>query len=164
MKNLFITLLLAFATIHLTAQPLTVSTNKLNDICYQAGKGYINVNPAGGTTPYTFLWNDGATVQNKNQLFAGVYTVTVTDAVSATKSAVVTITEPAAPLSYSVVVNGNEASAVNVAGGTAPYTYVWAGTNPLQTTATATGLLPTTYFVTVRDKKNCFLKQAAVIQ
>jgi gliding motility-associated-like protein len=34
----------------------------------------------GGTGPYTYSWNNGATAQNVNNLFPGSYTVTITDA------------------------------------------------------------------------------------
>jgi uncharacterized delta-60 repeat protein len=40
--------------------------------------------PSGGTAPYTFLWNTGATTSNITVRAAGTYTVTVTDTASAT--------------------------------------------------------------------------------
>jgi hypothetical protein len=42
--------------------------------------GTINVTQTGGYQPVTYLWNDGNTNEDRNQLIAGVYTVTATDA------------------------------------------------------------------------------------
>jgi hypothetical protein len=41
--------------------------------------GSIILTVSGGTPPYTYLWNNGATTQNRTNLTAGTYTVTVTD-------------------------------------------------------------------------------------
>jgi|GEM_PF-4551239 len=161
MKKLLI-LILVVLSAPVFSQPLGINTNKLNDICYQSCKGYIHVNPVGGTTPYTYLWDDGATVQNKDFICAGTYTVTVTDAVSTTKSKTVTITQPAAPVSYSITTGVDYATVTGVTGGTPPYTYTWT-TTPAQTTATATGLTSGTYFVSVADSRNCRQVQAAII-
>jgi hypothetical protein len=51
-----------------TATPTTAST------------GTARVNVAGGTPPYTYVWNNGGATQMINSLAIGTYTVTVTDA------------------------------------------------------------------------------------
>jgi hypothetical protein len=58
---------------------------------------------------------------------------------------------------------GNDGSAtVTATGGTAPYTYSW-NTNPVQTGATASGLMAGTYTVTVTDAGGCVATATAVI-
>ncbi len=42
--------------------------------------GAINVSVVGGTPPYSYSWSNGATTQDINQLAAGLYTLTITDA------------------------------------------------------------------------------------
>ncbi|MBL0052100.1 MAG: hypothetical protein IPP29_11620 [Bacteroidetes bacterium] len=56
--------------------------------------GSIDVTATGGTTPYTYLWNDGDTNEDRTNLTAGTYTVTVTDANGCTEEATFTINEP----------------------------------------------------------------------
>lgn len=41
--------------------------------------GSLTANPSGGTAPYNYLWNTGATTATINNLAVGNYTVTVTD-------------------------------------------------------------------------------------
>jgi len=49
-----------------------------------------------------------------------------------------------------------------VTGGVIPYTYSW-NTNPVQTTSTATALLPGTYTVTITDGNGCSLTDSVVV-
>ncbi|MCX6271953.1 MAG: gliding motility-associated C-terminal domain-containing protein [Bacteroidetes bacterium] len=57
--------------------------------------GHASVTPAGGTPPYSYLWNDGQlqTTQTAVGLCGGVYCVTVTDANNLIASACVTVTD-----------------------------------------------------------------------
>ena len=43
-------------------------TNTLKKICLM-----INLYISGGTPPYTYLWNNGATTQSITNLTAGIY-------------------------------------------------------------------------------------------
>jgi hypothetical protein len=54
--------------------------------------GSLTANPSGGTAPYNYLWNNGATTAAITNLNAGVYTVTVTDANGCSGIASATIT------------------------------------------------------------------------
>lgn len=46
----------------------------------QSNDGTASVNVAGGTPPYTYVWNNGGTTQAINGLVTGTYSVVVTDA------------------------------------------------------------------------------------
>ncbi|MBP7409437.1 MAG: T9SS type A sorting domain-containing protein [Flavobacteriales bacterium] len=61
-------------------------------VCIYA-TGSLQAQPSGGTAPYTFAWSNGSTEQGIIGLVAGTYSVTVTDAVSATATAEWTFTE-----------------------------------------------------------------------
>ncbi|MBK8846841.1 MAG: hypothetical protein IPO27_09995 [Bacteroidetes bacterium] len=133
-----------------------------NAMCNGSSDGMITSNITGGTAPYTYSWSTGATTQSVNNLSAGIYTVTVTDANGCTISCTYTVGEPAA-ITFSLTACDNikcfggsdgKACLNNVAGGTGPYTYQW-NTVPVQTTAMATGLTAGTWTVTVTDAMGC---------
>ena len=42
--------------------------------------GTITITVGGGTSPYSYLWSDGSTSQNRTGLVVGTYCVTVSDA------------------------------------------------------------------------------------
>jgi hypothetical protein len=62
--------------------------------CHGTNTGACDAEVSGGRPPYTYLWNNGATTGDLTDLFAGVYSVTVTDANNSTASGSVTVTEP----------------------------------------------------------------------
>jgi len=49
-----------------------------NDEC-ASSNGSINITPSGGSNPYTFLWNNGTTSEDLNNITAGIYFITITD-------------------------------------------------------------------------------------
>ncbi|MBL7826553.1 MAG: hypothetical protein JNJ57_07985, partial [Saprospiraceae bacterium] len=69
--------------------PMVVITASTNATCAAPGSATASV--SGGTTPYTYHWSNNETTQTAVNLFAGTYTVTVTDAANCTATASVTI-------------------------------------------------------------------------
>lgn len=57
-----------------------VYPNNFNTSCYSCNDGAITVSVAGGTPPYTYLWSDGSTQQNRTNLVAKDYQLVVSDA------------------------------------------------------------------------------------
>ena len=142
----------------------TASTTTIDAGCGQLN-GSATVTPTSGLAPFDYLWDDGQTAATANNLGAGVYSVTITDALGC--SAVitgVTVANPNPPTSsVSVSSNYNEAQVtcagesdgeaiVTASGGTAPYVYLWSDG---QSTATASNLAAGTYQVTVTDDASC---------
>jgi uncharacterized YccA/Bax inhibitor family protein len=150
------------ATVSQPAAALTVALGSVTNVsCFGAATGSATINVAGGTAPYTFLWSNGATTQNLNGVPAGTYTVQVRDANNCGPATLsVTISQPASGLSVTLgtVTNvacfgGSTGSAtINVAGGTAPYTFLWSNG---ATTQNLNGVPAGTYTVQVRDANNC---------
>ena len=85
----------------------------------------------GGTPAYTYLWNlTGQTTSTATGLWAGNYTVTVTDANGCTAITSVTINQPPAVVANPTVTNagcGLSDGSITLApsGGTPGYTYTW---------------------------------------
>ena len=133
-----------------------------NLACYGDTNGKLQVNVTGGTAPYSYTWSTNP-IQNAaivTNVGAGMYSVIVSDANGCTSICSVNLTEPPAltctdsstPITCN---NANDGTAtVNVSGGTLPYTYAWS-TNPVQTTATATGLGGGSYTVIITDGNGC---------
>ena len=124
-----------------------------------AANGSVTVLPAGGTPPYTYLWNNGANTQVVSGLAAGAYTVTVSDAALCAVSSAVTILNSGSPntiLSNQVDVacnGGNDGLLdITVSGGTPPYTYAWSNGAITQDIAALTA---GSYTLTVSDVNNC---------
>ena len=125
--------------------------------CNGGGDGTAAVTPSGGTPPYLYLWNIGQTDSLIIGLFAGTYTVNVTDANGCLSSGIVAISEPivldaAITSTTNVICNGDSSGSATVAssGGSPPYTYSWDDLNS-QSSAIATGLMAGTYTVVVTD-------------
>lgn len=58
---------------------LTVTVSTINENCQGDSTGQATATPSGGTSPYTYLWNTGETLNNATGLTTGNYQVTVTD-------------------------------------------------------------------------------------
>jgi gliding motility-associated-like protein len=67
-------------TIVISAPPALVSNtvNVTNESCITLGS--INISVSGGTTPYSYIWNNAATSEDVSGLAAGSYSVTIIDA------------------------------------------------------------------------------------
>ncbi|MBL0343395.1 MAG: gliding motility-associated C-terminal domain-containing protein [Bacteroidetes bacterium] len=146
------------------------ATTTANISCFSGNNGAIDVTVAGGTSPYTFVWNTGSTTEDLNGLAAGTYTVSITDANGCTQSATGTISQPAGSLAASLsptqnvlCFGGSNGSLdLTVNGGTAPYTYVWSNGATAQD---INGLSAGIYTVTITDANGCnSLQSAAVTQ
>ncbi len=154
-------------TATLTEPPvLASSTTQVNVLCFGNATGSVDLTVTGGASPYTYLWNNGATTQDLSGLVAGTYSVTVTDSNGCTTQNSVTITEPPVLASSTTQVNvlcyGNATGSVDltVTGGASPYTYLW---NNGATTQDLSGLVAGTYSVTVTDSNGCTTQNSVTI-
>lgn len=146
----------------LAVQNQEVSCNGGND-------GIALATALGGTTPYSYQWDDSnlQTTASANQLSAGTYNVIITDANLCTVNASVVITEASA-ISVAVNITGancfgasdGEIEAI-VSGGTPGYQYTWnpgnVSGNPL------TGIAAGSYSLTVTDANNCVAQLANIL-
>jgi hypothetical protein len=138
-------------------QPTAISTTifKTNVSCNGSTDGSATITVSGGTPPYAYNWVTGDNTASVSGLGAGWYGVVVTDANGCSVADSVEIMEPAA-LTLNIQGSPAQATAV-VTGGTAPYTYLWTGSqgNVPQTSQTAIGLVSVVYTVQVTDFNGC---------
>ncbi len=156
-------------TVTIASSPAITALNLIptNVICNGLATGSILVdNVIGGTPPFTFLWSDNVTTQNRSGLVAGTYSVTATDASGCSVSGSTTITQPVAiaitPTVTNILCNGNTTGAISIAttGGSGTLSYLW---NDGATTQNRTNLAAGTYSVTVTDATNCSKTQNGII-
>ncbi len=137
---------------------LGISETHANVLCNGGSSGSINITPTGATSPYTFVWNDATTTEDRNNISIGNYSVTVNDNNACSSSLTVNITEPAAinlaESHVDVLCNGGSTASIDLtaSGGTSPYTYVW---NDALTTEDRTNVSTGNYSVTVNDNNSC---------
>ena len=119
-------------------QPLIIIVQKstfpggYNVSSFNGANGALNVTVTGGLAPYHFMWNDGIVQKDRTGLTAGTYSVTVTDSLGTTATAIQTLMQPGQPLTVQLNGNSNPCglaamSMLNamVNGGTPPYQYQW---------------------------------------
>ncbi len=143
----------------------------VNVTCAGLNNGQASSSPSGGTSPYTYSWNTGSTGTGSgstiNNLAPGTYTLTVTDANACTLS-VAEVVHPGIPITASInsLININcfgsadGSVSVNASGGTGTLTYSWSSGIK---NATAAGLSPGTYTVSVTDANACQVTSTAVL-
>lgn len=127
--------------------------------CQQNG-GSISALPAGGTSPYSYLWSpSAATTQDITGLASGNYRVTVTDINGC--QAISNLTTLNVLPTPTVTINSTDyckgtktlgTATATATGGSTPYTYLWNNGSTMQT---ITALIAGNYIVTVSGANGC---------
>ena len=139
--------------------------------CFGNNTGKVCLSTTGGTGPFDFntvgiSYNDvgfNLSTYCAENLYTGNYTITVTDANNCTASSNSFISEPTAPLSFtidqvdSVSCYGGSDGTVQLtpAGGTSPYTYNVSPFTSFSPNLPLTGIVAGEHFVTVKDANGC---------
>jgi gliding motility-associated-like protein len=131
--------------------------------CYNDYSGMAEINPSGGTPPYSYNWSNSAITYQINDIAAGDYVVTVHDDHGCSVSESFTIDQPDELLvSLNQDIAICEGQSVNLMatpiGGTAPYTYYWSTGSGFTTGPQAQMVTPDesiNYSVYVVDANGC---------
>ncbi|PKP01425.1 MAG: hypothetical protein CVU11_15285 [Bacteroidetes bacterium HGW-Bacteroidetes-6] len=145
----------ANATVNIIGPPVIdlVST----DATCGNSDGSVTANVTDGMAPYLYIWNTGATTSTVNNLPAGNYSVTVSDAFNCIITDNISVSTPAniqVTLHSTNPTCGYTDGAIHasVSGGTAPFNYAWSSG---QSTQSISNLDQGIYTITVTDSLNC---------
>ncbi len=140
------------------AEPTSLTTST-NVTCMGACNGIAVVSPLGGLPPYTYLWDDplAQATAVANNLCAGTYISSVTDASGCTVLDTVQVNAPYTTVTGTICSDLSCSGSVTVTpvGGSSPYTFLWDSGAGNQTDSTAINLCPGTYSVQVWDGNGC---------
>lgn len=135
--------------------------------CYGLTDGAIDLSPSGGTTPYSFSWNNSSLSEDLTNVGAGSYAVEIMDINGCIDSAFITLTQPDS-MSLSAVIDHVECNAytdgsidITVVGGVNPYNYLWSTS---ATTEDINNLGAGFYSVVVTDMNNCTLEDTLEVE
>jgi len=136
-------------------------------ICYSYNNANINISVTGGTAPYSYLWSNGATTQDIANLYAGAYSITITDAHDCKLYDTIDVIEP-----DSMIIHINNTSMCygqtitlqidSTTGGTSPYTHLW-NIGDTTTYITVNPLITTLYNVQATDVNGCTSQVTPII-
>lgn len=144
--------------------PVVISVNTVQPSCAGA-VGSISITSTGGVTPYTYLWNTGATTPSISNLGPGTYIAIITDANLCAKDTSITLTGGGLGVTgtssdVSCGATNDGAASVFATGGTPPFSYSWSNG---QTGNSISNLTAGSYTVTVSDSGGCSTTYTAVI-
>ena len=143
-------------------EPVTFKTKFSNPSCSGFSDGWLEINPAGGVQPYSYVWSSGpAIVTNQlGNLIAGTYIVTVTDKNGCTSIGSITLSDPPVLNANVTVVDevcpdqNNGQAKVNLVSGNGPFVYAWS--NGFNTKIPQLdNLEPGYYSVTISNVNGC---------
>jgi len=154
-------------TVTQPATALAVTANSSDISCNGTANGTATASATGGTSPYSYAWSNSGNGASLNNLAAGTYSVTATDANGCVASVSgLTVTEPTAVNSSVTVTDASAFGATNgavnisVGGGTGAYTYLWSNG---ATTQDLSGVAAGTYSVTITDANGCTDTETATV-
>lgn len=146
--------------------PITVTYTYQDVLCFGENTGSIDLTVSGGTPGYTFSWSSGQSTEDISSLIAGSYTYTVVDVLSCMETGTINISQPAAPLTVTAVIDdvncfGDSDGSIDltVTGGTAPYSYEWQNSTYLlsNTNQDLVNYPADDYRYEVTDANGCFV-------
>ena len=141
----------------ISQKPFDIEATITDVTCYGFNNGSIDITVNEGTAPYTYSWSNGVTTEDLENLVAGDYTLTVTDANENTISETITVSEPEGISISTSVINpnpgeNNGAIDITVIVGIQPCNYIWSNG---EITEDLDNISSSRYIVTVTDANSC---------
>ncbi len=142
-----------------------------NAVCNGDLNGEIALTVTGGTPQYNYAWTGvgGFTSIQKDIVnrASGEYRVSVTDANGCRVERTLNIGQPGAIVVTAGTTDAsgtpNGTISLTMAGGQAPFTFLWTGQGVAPTAQNQTGLCPGTYSVSVKDAGQCSVSKSITV-
>ncbi|MDD4236350.1 MAG: two-component regulator propeller domain-containing protein [Bacteroidales bacterium] len=132
-------------------------------LCYGQNTGRVEIEIQGGTLPYIIEWNTGDELPIIEEVEAGTYEYTVTDAKGCSENGAIIVQQPAEPLAITGVADEVDCYGdlgcidIDITGGTPDYEILWSTTSSEEYIC---NLEAGEYFVTVVDAHGCSLEES----
>ena len=147
------------ATLEFPVSPLDVTLTPTNASDINSADGFITTTVTGGWGNYSYIWNNGLTVQNPSNLSPAMYSVTVSDEIgnTVTENIVVGYGPDNISIAISNITNADCPGSptgtvtISVTGGAPDYDYYWSNGSIVPTII---GVVDGDYTVTVIDQNN----------
>ena len=151
--------------------PLALSLTTEDVTCNAGSDGSIDLEVTGGTLNYLYNWSSGDSLQDLENLTAGMYFITVTDANGCVSLDSIEVIQPDFIDIQSQITQvrcfgeSNGAIDITVTGGTSPYGYHWTDSDFVlsATSEDLTNLASDIYTVTVTDTNGCTNAKAFLV-
>lgn len=149
-----------------TAAAIVLSLEIEPPSCFGQADGRISAAASGGAGSFSYAWSDGQEMPTAENLSAGNYGLTVTDANGCTRAESFALEQPDA---LALSLSSETASCLPVpdgsalasaSGGTPPYTYAWSNGESLPN---AQGLAGGLYRLTLTDANGCELVDSVLV-
>lgn len=149
---------------------ITSNASIVHVSCYGNESGSIHLNVTGGMPNYSYEWSTGKLISYIDELSAGDYSVTITDANNCQYMETFTITQSDYSLILqdrivSVLCYGDRNGEIHLSsiGGSSPLTYQVTGPGYSSTGGTHTGLAIGEYLMRVTDNNGCIDEKEVII-
>ena len=149
-----------------TSINISFETEKVD--CFGEQTGRIQTQVQGGSLPYSYAWSNGAVSPDQDQVFAGEYYLTITDAQGCQSIDSVKVEQPEMALQIDLEIDSvscfglkNGRIDVITTGGTPPYSYSEDNTN-YNGINSLLGLETGLYDIFVKDSKGCLVFETDV--
>lgn len=135
------------------------ATATIQDVlCFGQHNGSISITPSGLTAPVEYLWSSGHSTASVSNLYAGEYTVQISDANNCLLTKTFTVAQPEKLVGeYNWIaptcgLSDGVMEVLTVTGGTLPYDYAWSNG---ATSAIVNNVAFGVYSVTITDGQGC---------
>jgi hypothetical protein len=147
---------------------MAAGVSSTDPLCYGAADGSASASPLGGTGPFSYVWDNGATGPTASGLTAGTYSVVVTDVNGCQSTTTASLDNPpplilesGTVIDASCPAASDGSAAVLPGGGTGGVFIVW---STGQTGHLATGLPTGIHTATATDANGCTAQASATVQ